>query len=1081
MDLPDNVRLPSDPAASLFSPFPEAALHGSIVDRFLWIAREFPDRPAIDDGAASLSYKELSHVSLCVAASVGAVSRKRAGPVAILLANEPRYAAALLGVLAAGRAFVPLNAQHPPEHNQRILAHSGATVLVSDAERIAGLGERTGSDLALLDLDAHIPRRPARPVPRQPDDLACIAYTSGSTGQPKGVERHHRALLHYAMQTINAMEIRPSDTLLSFNGPSLTEGLIVTLSALLSGASVHCISPAGAEPAALAARLRARRPTVLWTVPRLFRYLVDALPDGERFDSLRLVSLAGDRVDWRDIDTVRRGCRPETRVRVGFGSTEAGVHAQWFVDETIRAASPRLPVGRAPPGQQLRLLGQDGSPVADGEAGEVEVTSASVSRAYWRDAEASERAFTAVPEDPDARRYRTGDLALRRPDGLIEYIGRRDGQVKLRGQRVELNEVETALLACPGVRDAAVTVRRNAAGVPRSLLAWCEAERGLPAPDVKAVMALLADRLPRHMVPGAVQLVPELPRLANFKIDREALRLRDDAALRARPADMPRTPTEIMLAGLWSEAFETPVIARDDDFFALGGDSLAAVTLAIGVRDATGQVLDLAMLADHPTLAALAAAIDAAGEAADADEFPLVAVPRDTLPPLSVVQEVVWRHGPEAERTAVFCDTTAYRLRGSLDAEALCAAIRELLFRHESLRTTFNEVDGRLVQIIHPEPLSDVASYDAGVLADPYGEARRLVGVERRAPFDLRNGPLIRFMLIRLGKNEHWLVNSTHHIVADAGSRALLLRELSLAYNARARGLPSPLAAHPPLQYADYAVWQRQSLRLENPRVQADMAWWCARLASVPEPSATPFVRDRIVADADPAEGTIWWSMPADIAHRTLAFARAMRTTPYVVRVAAFSALLAVETGCATVALIANLDRRDRSELRETMGNFLNGVTLRLDCRMQASFADWVRTVAHTVSEAVAHGETPLWQVMQVLRELGIRYPASIIVHSLVPGRLTFDGIESDIIDRDSTGMPAGFTVTFREHDEDRDCSIAFDATAYDPVLVKAFRDRFISVLGAGLSSPDSNLIALMPGRQATKTAPGATKVHQKR
>ena len=1049
-----------------FTCFPEEALNGSIIDRFSEVTARFPDRPVIGDGMVSYRYRDLARLARRIAVSVPPATGRRTEPVGILLRNEPRYAAAMLGIMASGRAFVPLNADHPFEHSLRILAHARATALISDSERIAAFGAAGPPGVSLLNLDAIGRRARHRPVPALPDDLACIAYTSGSTGRPKGVERHHRALLHYAMQTVNAMEIGPSDTLVSFNGPSLTEGLIVTLCALLTGASVHCLSPAAQQPPALAARLRASGATVLWTVPRLFRHLVDALPAGLRFDSLRLVSLAGDRVDWRDIDTVRRGCLPGTPVRVGFGSTEAGVHSQWFVDEAIRADSSRVPVGREPPGQRLSLIGEDGSPVPDGDVGEVEVASASVAKAYWGDPEATARTFLPVPGNPTVHRYRTGDLARRRPDGLIEYVGRKDGQIKLRGQRVEVTEVEGALVSCPGIRDAAVTVRRDAAGVPRSLLAWCEPEPGQTVPQPRALIAMLADRLPRHMVPAAVEMLRELPRLANFKIDREMLRLRDELMRRAQPAETPSTPTEALLAALWTEALETTSIARDDDFFELGGDSLAAATVSIGVRDATGQDIDLGLLAEHTTLADLAAAIDEARNDAAPDDRPLVPVSRDRPPPMSFVQEAVWRDCPTTERTAPYCDTTAYRLRGDLNVDALRAAIGELITRHEMLRTTFDVVDGRLVQIVHAKALADVAFADVSGNADPTAEARRLVRGQRKVLVSLRTGPLVRFLLIRLGKDEHWLVQSTNHIVSDASSRALFFRELGLSYDARLQRLPSPLTASPSLQYGDYATWQRSAIHPDAPRYKADIAWWCERLASLPPPPTLPFQRQAPAADADSGEATIRWSMRPETARRTIELAREMRTTPFAVRLAAFSTLLAAEIGCPTVVLATHLDRRDRVVLRETIGSFVNIAALRLDSDPRASFAAWVGTVADTVTDAMAHGGVPFWSVLDALWQRGISYPFGILVHSFVLARPALRGIEAEIVDRDSTGMPCGFTLAFREHDEDRDCSIAFDPRVYDPAKVRAFRDRFVAVLEEGLADPERPLASLVPSGQ---------------
>jgi amino acid adenylation domain-containing protein len=637
------------PVGSLFEPFPEAALHRSIIDRFVTIAARHAGRLAVSDGTRSLSYADLSNQVSRIAAAIAEATVDRPGQIAILLRNEARYSAAMLGVLASGRAFVPLNADHPAERNRLIVTHSGAIAILSAADLAATARAIFPDDVLVLDLEEREGRSPLPSVVQaRPDDLAYIAYTSGSTGRPKGVQRHQRSLLHYVLQTANAMQLGSLDRLVSFNSPSLTEGLIITFCALLNGASVHCLPPVDLAPADLAERLRAWRITVTWSVPRLFRHLVEALPPGERFDALRLVSLAGDRVDWADVATARRGCAEGVRIRVGFGSTEAGVHAQWFVDEALRGTSVRLPVGRAPSDQRLMILDDRGEPVADGEVGEVVVTSRSVALGYWRDLEATTRAFATDPAEPATRSFKTGDLALRRPDGLIEYIGRKDQQIKLSGQRIELGEVESALASCRGVRDAAVVVRQNESGVPRSLAAYCEAEPAVAGLSPRHLSALLAEVLPQFMVPGSITIIPELPRLANFKIDREALRQRDQLEREDKLAVPPLTPTEKRLAELWAEAFEATEIGRDDDFFELGGDSLAAATISIGVQDAFGRETDLDMFTDYPTLAEMAAAIDAAGAGGTMPALDLVSRTRPL--PLSPIQDADPREQDAAVR-----------------------------------------------------------------------------------------------------------------------------------------------------------------------------------------------------------------------------------------------------------------------------------------------------------------------------------------------------------------------------------------------------------------------------------------------
>ncbi len=979
-----------------FEPFPETALDGSITDQFEAIVARYPRRPAVSDDTRSLSYADLSLLAGRIAAAIGAATTDRPGQVAILLRNEARYAAAMLGVLAAGRAFVPLNADHPAERNQLIVAHAGAVALVTTGALAGDMHGFLPDDVPIVDLDALAAYPPLQGTARaRPDDLAYIPYTSGSTGRPKGVERHHRSLLHYALQATNAMRIGSADRMVAFNSPSVTEGLIIAFSSLLNGASLHCLPPTDLAPAALVEKLRACGVTVHWSVPRLFRHLVDALPPGERFDTLRLVRLAGDRADWGDVDVVRRGCAPHVTILVGFGSTEAGVHAQWVVDETLRGTGVRMPVGGPPPGQRLVLLDDNGDPVADGEVGEIVVTSRSVALGYWRDPEATARAFAADHKDPTVRTYRTGDQALRRPDGLLEYVGRKDQQVKLSGMRIELGEVESALTACKGVRDAAVVVRRNESGIPRSLAAYCEVEPTVAALSPRDVSARLAGLLPPFMLPGTITIVPELPRLANFKIDREELRRRDLLVAEDKPAAPPQTATEALLAELWEEAFEATEISRDDDFFELGGDSLAAATIGIGVQEALGGEIDLGMIADHPTLAELAAAIDGIA-AASSDEIPLVRVPRDEPLPLSFVQEAIWKHAPTPEWAAHFADTTAYRLVGSLDIRALRGAIDFMVGRHESLRTTFGRVEDRPVQIVHPAAPVPMPTVDVAGAPDPEAVARLVVQQERNRPVGLQDGPLLRFSLIRLRDDEHWLVQTTNHAICDASSRAVFTRELGLIYDAGVRGEPPPLPEDEPLQYGDYAAWQRKMLRPEDPRYQNQIEWWHSHFASLPILPDLPFRRDAPVAGLDPDEGLIRWAMTPRTARRTVEFAREERTTPYVVRLAAFAALLAAATGERTIVIGTYVDLRKRRALQDMIGSFLNAIDLKLHCEPTASFRDWTGIVGAIVSQSMVHSDIPRDLLSAELGARGVTLPdIRVHCHSFIQARPALSGSRS--------------------------------------------------------------------------------------
>jgi amino acid adenylation domain-containing protein len=617
------ATLPRDQGGGLldcsFEPFSEAALDGSIIDRFDATAARYADRLAVSDENRSLNYSELSSLRDRIAAAIACATGDRPGPVAILLRNEARYPAAMLGVLASGRAFVPLNGDHPIERNRRIAACAKAVALVSAEDLAANADALFLPDLATIDIDRLVEDWPS-PRPRRPkaDDLAYIIYTSGSTGAPKGVYQNHRGVLHDVLQTTQVADLGCEDRLALFNPPSLKLSVRVSLAGLLNGGSLHCLVPGELTPSALANKVQALRITVLWLVPRLLGYIAEGLGLSEKLNSVRVVSLGGDRVNWHDFDVFRRACSPHARLSIRLGATECGGIAEWFVDERLRSTSQRLPVGRAYPDLKLMIVDDEGRPVADGGMGEIHVTSPYVALGYWQDPDLTASVFATVPADSGMRTCKTGDLAVRRPDGLIEYIGRKGQQIKLNGQRIELGEVESALASCHGVRDAAIVVRRDENGVARLLAAYCELEPAVSGLLPHHLSAALAESLPLFMLPGSITILSTLPRLPNFKIDREELRRRDqlvcEHALAAQPSSQsqPHTETQRRLLALWREVLKREDVGYDDNFFLFGGDSLSAIDLIHRIEKELQHSLPLKLLIEAPTVRQLEGRLGAA-------------------------------------------------------------------------------------------------------------------------------------------------------------------------------------------------------------------------------------------------------------------------------------------------------------------------------------------------------------------------------------------------------------------------------------------------------------------------------------
>ena len=587
-----------------FEPFPHLALEESIADRFELIARRFATKTAMADMASHLNYAELAQLVERIAAATRLVAAGRPGPVAILLPRGVTFPAAILGVLTAGRGFVPLDASDPVERTKLVATRAGAVAVVSAGADAMLWDSRFENDLPVVDIDSIEHASVPGPLARA-DDLACILYTSGSTGTPKGVTHNHRNLLHTVMQRTNAYHLTPEDRIGLLDSPTSIAGLRDILLALLNGASLHVLPLDQLGPAGLAREIRARGITMFRTVPVLLRRLADALDADQRFDDIRIVVTGGQRVDWTDFDVFTRLSPPGAFLHVGSGLTEtAGQFSGWFVDSKMRVPNAVLPVGRIHPDLRVTMVDEGGDPVPEGEIGEFLVSGRYIAQGYWNDPELTSRTFTIDPDDPQSRTFRTGDWGRQREDGLIEFFGRKDQQIKLNGRRIEIGEIEAALRASHGVQDAAVIVRKGRDGLPSSLAAYTEPKRGanLSAQDLTAA---LQAALPNYMVPARVTVVSQLPRLPSFKIDLEELRRRDkqEAPQSHSVSGVEvRTKMEETLLDLWREVLDRGDIGYDDDFFRSGGNSIAAVDLALRIEKHLQYRIPLTLLAEAPTV-----------------------------------------------------------------------------------------------------------------------------------------------------------------------------------------------------------------------------------------------------------------------------------------------------------------------------------------------------------------------------------------------------------------------------------------------------------------------------------------------
>ncbi|HEX8243298.1 MAG TPA: amino acid adenylation domain-containing protein, partial [Longimicrobium sp.] len=847
--------------------------------------------------------------------------------VGVCLERTSELPVALLAVLKAGGAYVPLDPNYPTERLGWMLEDSAAPVVVAERRTAAAL-PATDARVLLLDGDQKEIDREASDdldAVSTADNLAWTIYTSGSTGRPKGVQIEHRsavAFLHWMRAWVPEEELAGVlfSTSISFDvsvaevffalcwgGTLVIVDNALSLAELGAGAGVRRASMVPSAAAELA-RMGRVPPTV-----RTFALAGEALPPATA-QALHA------------IPTVQR-------VENDYGPTEDTTYSlAWLVPPDAE----RVLIGRSIANSRAYVLDDLLRPVPVGARGELYLAGDGVARGYRsRPGQTAER-FLPDPYGPaGSRMYRTGDLArwrevrecesakVRKLEGetdasggaestlapshsrtfALEFLGRADFQVKVRGYRIEPGEVEAALLSHPAVAEAVVVARPSEAGDSR-LAAYVA---GPDLPPVAELKAHLRSSLPDYMVPAAFATLPALPRTPNGKVDRAALP-DPEAPVDADAFVPPEGLAEEALAEIWKEVLKRERVGAGDNFFELGGHSLLATQVVSRVRAAFAVELPLRALFEHPTLRELASAIEdllladieGVGEMEEAavDEAPAAAAPagdvipiaRTGLVPASLAQERLWfidRLDPGSAGSVI---STALRLRGALDVDALRRALGEIVRRHEVLRTTFTEVTGAASQVVAPFGGFALPVDDLSALAEVEREAEvgRLAADDAAQPFDLSAGPLFRARLLRLGEAEHVLLLSMHHVVSDEWSLGVLFRELSVLYDAYGQGLESPLP-EPTVQYADYAVWQREHLRGEV--LDGQLTYWREQLVGAPELLALPTDHPRpAVQSYRGAHVSI--ELPPGLLERLTALGRSGGATPYMVLLAAFQVLL---------------------------------------------------------------------------------------------------------------------------------------------------------------------------------------------
>jgi amino acid adenylation domain-containing protein len=1001
------------------------------------------DLPAAAHGARTLTYGQL------FAQAGGLAQRLRAagvrpGNLVAIHARDPLAAlTGVLGALLGGAGYLPLDAALPPARVRQLLDDSGASAVVADSElrpRLAGV-----SNVPVLGAEGASAATREPPVSAGPDDPAYVIYTSGSQGAPKGVvvtranlEAQLRArLAGYAEVPPQRLLLAPP---LSFDAS--VGGLFWTLAA--GGMLILPGDRERGDLVALADLVAHHRATHLLMVSSLYGALLDEAAPGS-IDSLRVVTVGGESIPRALLH--RHWSRlPACRLYNEYGPTETTVYATVF--EIPRGELPDpVPIGEPVLGTTCYVLDADGRPLPDGQHGELYVGGEGVAAGYFGQPELSAQRFLPDPFRgvAGARMFRTGDGVVRRIDGQLVYLGRLDEQVKVRGVRIEPGEIEAVLLTC-GAREAAVVLRDDLPGGP-GLVGYYGADAAL---EPAVLRARLVEALPPTLLPAALVPLPALPRTLGGKVDRRALPepVLEQAAYRA-----PVTPTEEALARMWGELFNLPRISREDDFFALGGHSLLAARVIALVQKQLGRRISLQDLFESRSLGGFAEAVDAAARVS-AESAPTAAPARadlaGDLAPLAPVQEVYWFQARLDPDSTAYVEPLALRLRGLLDAEALEAALAAVVSRHEALRTTFVEVQGVPMQRAH----ASLAVPIVRLMGDGEGRLfeRRLAEALQR-PFDLAQGPLVRAELIRQGADDHVLLVTAHHIIADGAALELLVRELLTAYEAIARGA-APDLGPAPVQYGEYAI--AEHARIDGAHGDHLLAYWRERLRAAPPPLRLPGLR---ATEHARGGGRVGRELARDLVQRMRNTGRREGATTFMLVLAGLQVVLQRWTGAEDLVIGAPAADVASSAQMGTLGCFVNPVPLRSNHHADTVFRDLLLQVRSTVLGAVAHGDLPF---ARLVASLGLRArdgenPLFRIFVNHLDARRTLPqvaGLRAELLEHAQPLHKFDLTVYVIERMDSVRLELVYDATRLDADLMEDFAAQAEQVLAQAVADP---------------------------
>jgi amino acid adenylation domain-containing protein len=1054
-----------------FTPFPKDDVERSIPERFEKIVRMYPDRIALKTGNEIVTYAQLNAMANRMAHAIVERRGLEAEAVAILLDQGAPLMAAMLAVLKVGKFFVWLDRYSPKARLATVIRDSQAGLIISDrqySEFTRHFHDENSILLASDSINSHVAQENLN-LNISSNSLAAISYTSGSTGEPKGVILAHRNLLHQAMLFTNAYKISACDRLL-LTTSSTANALSIGFSALLNGAALLPFDVQNYGVNRLVNWLLDEKISICWIGAPLFRNICQALSAEKQFPHVRILRLASEASYKSDLELYEQHFSPSCLLINGLSNTETGLVCLYPVDFNAEITDQEVPVGYPVEDKEVILLDDVGNEVGPSEIGEIAIRSCYLSPGYWRSPELTATKFKPDPNGGDQRIYLSGDLGLMRPDGCLIHKGRKDFRAKIRGYGVEPAEIEKVLNSHEAIGQAVVVARAKQSGEPRLVAYYTRAE--LPVPTVSELRAFLTTQFPDFMIPSTFVMLDAIPVTPNGKIDRRGLpepeNVRPDLAT-AYVAS--QTEIEQKLVSIWQDVLDVRPIGVNDRFYDLGGDSLSVSRVISQVIEQFEVEIPLQSIFQSPTIADMAAVIALHQKTLPRDDQPadiaastgLHELQSDTFP-LSFSQQRLWFLDQLDPCSFTYNLFSAYRLKGEINVAALEQSFNEILRRHKVLRTVFRSEGGNPVQVVLPNltikiPVSDLRATVSR--DDRWAKARRMFTEEAQRPFDLASGPLLRITLLQLTDDEYVLLRAMHHIVFDGWSASVLFRELSELYAALSTGQPSPLADLP-VQYADFAKWQRQWFQGE--RLESQLSYWKKQLENI---AALQLPTDRHRQPLQTTRGARrHFALSPRLSFELTHLSHQHGATLFMTLLAAFQTLLHRYSGQTDIVIGSPVAGRSRKEFEELIGFFLNTLVLRLDLSGNPTFIETIRRAREVCLQALSHQELPFEKLVEELhpdRNLGSNPLFQVTFAFQNSPRTTprFSNIKMDELEVETGIARFDLHLFMEEIDGHLKGYCDYNTDLYDASTIERMVGHFQTLLDGIVANPDQPISEL--------------------